>query len=252
MEHVELDSRLSQLSTQWTMLFQARNGTPEEVDKALAMLMLRYSGAIHRYLFKAVGDPEVVEELDQEFALRFLQGKFLNFDPSRGRFRNYVKRAVRNLMIDYYRRKDSARHLNTSMETAIVEESGLEEFERQFLTSWRDELLDRTWKAMDDHERRTGEPYHKLLRFRVDHPELHSPQMAEQLSPLLGRSLTAGGVRQALLRARNKFAEILIHEVQVSLKSPTRDEIEEELGELKFLEYCQPVLKKLSSTEEQN
>ena len=26
------------------------------------MLVLRYSGAIHRYLFKDVGDPEVVED----------------------------------------------------------------------------------------------------------------------------------------------------------------------------------------------
>ena len=92
MEDVEKDPRLSELSTNWTMLFDANHGTPEQASDALKLLMLRYSGAVHRYLLKTVGNPEAVRELDQEFALRFLKGSFLKYDPSVGRFRDYVKR----------------------------------------------------------------------------------------------------------------------------------------------------------------
>ena len=54
------------------------------MNDALRIMMLRYEGAVHRYFLKAVGDPEAVRELDQEFALRFLKGKFLKYDPSWG------------------------------------------------------------------------------------------------------------------------------------------------------------------------
>ena len=53
----------------------------------------------------ALRDPESAAELDQEFALRFIRGDFHRADPSRGRFRDFVKQALRNLMIDYLRRQ---------------------------------------------------------------------------------------------------------------------------------------------------
>ena len=93
-EDVAKDPRLSELSTQWTMLFQANNGTPEQVGDVLRLMMLRYEGAVHRYFLKVMGDPDLARELDQEFALKFLKGKFLNYDPKLGRFRDYVKRAI--------------------------------------------------------------------------------------------------------------------------------------------------------------
>ena len=159
MEDVEKDPRLSELSTNWTMLFEAHHGTPEQASDALRLLMLRYSGAVHRYLLKTVGNPEEVKELDQEFALRFLKGNFLKYDPSVGRFRDYVKRAVRNLMIDYHRRKGKTRRLDTSMELAVVGESGLEDFEERIIEAWRDDLLDRAWDSLQSYEQRArGSP----------------------------------------------------------------------------------------------
>ena len=56
MEDVQKDPRLSELSTNWTMLFEANYGTPEQASDALRLLMLRYSGAVHRYLLKTVGN----------------------------------------------------------------------------------------------------------------------------------------------------------------------------------------------------
>jgi hypothetical protein len=131
------------------------------------------------------------------------------------------------------------------MEMAVVGASGLEDFDEQIIKAWRDDLLDRAWTSLEDFERRTGQPYHTVLKYRVSHPKDTSAKMAERLSPVLGRSVSAGAFRQLLQRARDKWAGSLIDEVKVSLRTPTRDSIEEELADLRLLELCKPVLDRL-------
>jgi RNA polymerase sigma-70 factor (ECF subfamily) len=244
-EKVEAEPRLADLSTQWNLVFDARSGTPEQVSLAMSQLMCRYAGAVHRYLLKAMKDPDAAEELDQEFAVRFLRGDFRHGDPSRGRFRDYVKRAVQNLMKDHYRRRrrDGAVPMAPGVTEPSAMDEGLEQFDRQFLLSWRADLLDRAWAALDQLERETGQPHHTILRLRVDEPGLTSNEWAARLSQRLGRSYTPGAFRQALQRARREFAIRLIAEVRASLEEPTRQSLEEELADLELLEYCRPFLK---------
>jgi len=242
LESVDFDPRLSQLSTQWTVVFQAHSGTPEEVSSAISQLMCRYAGAVHRYLLKALKDPEAAAELDQEFAVRFLRGDFRRCDPKRGRFRDYVKRAVQNLINDHYRRKRPNLSLDSHFAEPAAADSGLAQFEQQFLESWRKDLLDRAWTSLLELERSTGHPYHTVLRSRVDHSDLPSPELAKRLSITLGRPLTAGAMRQALQRSRRKYVNYLLTEVLASLDHPTREDLEEELSDLSLLDYCRPFL----------
>ncbi len=247
MEKVEAEPRLADLSTQWNLVFEARSGTPEEVSLAMSRLMCRYAGAVHRYLLKALKNPEAAEELDHEFAVRFLRGDFKYGDPSRGRFRDYVKRAVQNLMKDYYRRRrrDGAATLEPGLHEPAVLDEGPAQFDRQFLMSWRNDLMDRTWGALHDLERATGQPYHTILRLRVDEPGLTSREWAARLSERLGRPVTPGAFRQALQRARREFALRLLAEVRASLlEDPTPQALEEELADLELLEYCRPYLQR--------
>ena len=243
MEHVDAEPRLSEMSTHWTVVFQAHSGTPEEMNAAVSRLMCRYGGAVHRYLLKAVKDPDVAAELDQEFAVRFLRGDFRNSDPTRGRFRDYVKRAVQNLITDYYRRKRATRTVQSSGQEPAVQDPGLARFEKQFIESWRADLLDRAWHALSELEKNTGHPFHTVLRSRVDNPGLTSSILAERLSTQLGRPLSAGAVRQALQRSRRKYVEFLLTEVLASLNRPSQDELEEELSDLRLLDYCRPFMK---------
>jgi RNA polymerase sigma factor (sigma-70 family) len=244
MEHVEPEPRLSQMSTHWTVVFDAHSGTPEQVSSAVSELMCRYSGAVHRYFLKAVKDPGVAEELDQEFAIRFLRGDFRRCQPERGRFRDYVKRAVQNMISDHFRRKKVRQTRNSPLVEPAVEDPGLIQFEKQFVASWRNDLLDRAWKSLSELEHSSGQPYHKVLRFRVDHPDLPSGKAAEKLSEMIGRELTPGAVRQAVLRSRRKFVDFLLSEVLKSLDRPSQEELEEELGDLDLLQYCRPYLKR--------
>jgi RNA polymerase sigma-70 factor (ECF subfamily) len=242
-ERHDRSPQLSQLSTEWTLVFQTQRGTPEEVAAAQAELMGRYAGAVHRYLLVALRDPHAASDLSQEFALRFLRGDFHRADPSRGRFRDFVKRALRNLTIDD-RRRVRARPMGDDLPEPIEPAEGDSEFDRHFLTSWRSELMARAWDALERLEERTGQPYYAVLRLRVEHPEWHSPELAERLSETLGRPISAGGVRMALQRSRDRFVEFLLDEVSASLDSPTPNELEEELIAVNLMEYCRPVLKR--------
>ena len=243
MEHEPFDPRLSRMETEWTLVIQSHSGSPEQVITAQKALLERYSGAIHRYLLGAVHDPDVASELVQEFALRYLRGDFHRADPSRGRFRDFIKRSIRNLMLNHLKsQKRRARPLKAAPEPSIEAfETG---FDVEFAESWRKDLLDRAWKSLEALQKKTGQPYYTVLRCRVEHPDLRSPALAERLSKDLERPVTANGVRQALLRARDKFVKFLLDEVSAALENPTFDDIEQELIDLNLITYCRDYLRR--------
>jgi RNA polymerase sigma-70 factor (ECF subfamily) len=202
----------------------------------------RYGGAVRRYLRKLLHDPDAADEVFQEFVLELVHGNLRGADSERGRFRDFVKGTLFHLIADY--RKEQHRWPQPLPATPPPLRASEEDTEsdRHFRESWRDELLARAWDALAAVEAGSGQTMYAVLRFRADHPELQSPQMAEQLSVRLGRSLSAAGVRQILHRARDKFARLLLDEVADSLENPTADDLEEELAELNLLDYCRPAL----------
>jgi RNA polymerase sigma-70 factor (ECF subfamily) len=241
----ELEQRLSGISTQWTLLRNAHQAADRAAQQAQQELMGRYIGAVYRYLLAAVRDYQVAEDLTQEFAVRFLSGRYRNADPQRGRFRDYIKRCLFHLVHDY-RRRQGKQATTTLQEPENIDDvqAPSPDDDRAFLESWRNELLARTWTALEEHQRETGQPYHTLLRFRVDNPDLTSTQMAGQLGDLLGRSLTPENARQLLKRARERFGELLLNETSSSLSDPGLDRVEEELADLNLLKYCREVIQR--------
>lgn len=240
MEREQLDHRLSQIVTVWTVLRQAHGGPPSEAQAALQLLVHRYRGAVYRYLSRLLGDHNAADDLTQEFSLALLQGQLRSADPSRGRFRNYVKTVLFHLVSKYRQRASrlpAALDADSPLWQDLADGS---DWLGAFNQSWRDELLARTWEAL----RQVNTAAHAVLEFRAGHPERSAQEMAEALGPRLGRELTAEGVRQTLHRARQKFAELLFDEVAHSLDTQTVAEVEEELAGLGLLEYCRPLLER--------
>jgi RNA polymerase sigma-70 factor (ECF subfamily) len=237
--------RLSRIATLWSLVDQAHHGSAEAAQSAQAQLLQRYGGAVRRYLQAAVRDADTVEDLFQEFACTLLKGDLQRADPERGRFRDFVKGVLFHMIADHYKRQQ--RRPGPLLTDPAGAESGLPSLtdsERTFVTSWRDEVLARTWTALAQLESHTGKPLFTVLRFRADHPEMQSPQMAEALSEPLAKPLTAAGVRQLLHRAREQFAELLLDEVAGSLAMPTREALEQELETLELLDHCRDALER--------
>jgi RNA polymerase sigma-70 factor (ECF subfamily) len=234
---------LTVIPTLWTVVRQAHGGVSAAVADAHQQLLERYGKAVKRYLLGALRDADAAEELTQEFALRMLRGDLQGANPQRGRFRDFVKGVLSHLVADYYRaqrrqpRPLPAHHLEAVNPTPEATDS-----DQLLRDSWRDELLSRAWKALAQLQEQTGSPFHTVLWHRAQHPEQRSAGMAQELTAVLGKPVSAAWVRQMLHRARTKFAQFLVTEVLHTLESPTAYELEEELGELGLLEYCRPGL----------
>jgi RNA polymerase sigma-70 factor (ECF subfamily) len=234
--------RLSQIATPWTDLDQAHAGTLPALDAARRRLLLRYSPAVYSYLIGAVRDPDIADDLFQEFALRLMRGAFRWADPRRGRFRDFLKTALSHLVTDHYRRQGRDPLPYRGCPDPAADRSPLTEAEERFAEEWRAQLIDRTFAALEAFEKRTGQPLHTLLDFRVDNPDLAGADLARQLSGRLGRELSATWVYKHLHRARQKFADLLVAEVARTLDCPGAEEVGQELAELGLLRWCQPAL----------
>jgi DNA-directed RNA polymerase specialized sigma24 family protein len=230
--------RLDRISTSWTLLAQAHQGTADAASAARRLLLERYGGAVRRFLGALLRDDEAADDLTQEFGLALIEGKLATATPDRGRFRDYVKATAVHL-VHRYRQKQKRRPQLTPAgpQPAVLSAS---ETDLSFVQSWRDELLARTWEALAQ----AHPTYFTVLHFRAAHPDLAAEQLAGALGPQLGKKMTVEGVRQALCRARALFADLLIAELTQSLKEPTPEEIEQELGELNLLGYCRPALER--------
>lgn len=240
------DQRLSQINTQWSVLLQAHRGTADEAAAARQVLMQRYLGAVYRYLVAAVRDSAVADDLTQEFALRFIQGRFGQVDRDQGRFRNYVKASLFRLVQDHYRElQREPRAVSLDADPGLSAPAEVDE--QAFRDSWRQELLARAWKALEQVQAQTAQPYYAVLRLRVDQPDLDSAAVAEHLGQQLGRPFTAPGIRQLVHRARERFAELLLDDVRESMEHAPLERVQEELAELNLLKYCQPIIDRRQS-----
>jgi RNA polymerase sigma factor (sigma-70 family) len=241
MEQESPRDRLSQISTLWSMLQQAHGGRANKATAARREVLSRYGGAVHRYLLGALRDAEAANDLAQEFAVRFLRGDFHRADAQRGRFRDYLKTALSHLIKDHYRQRQNwPQELSPDAPepaTARMEPPGSE---ADFVASWREELLNATWRALAQ----ANPAYHAVLRLRIEQPDMSSAQMAEHLTTQQGQPHNAAWVRQTLRRAHDKYADLLLDEVVQSLPADTVEALRQELRELNLLQYCQAALEK--------
>jgi RNA polymerase sigma-70 factor (ECF subfamily) len=241
-DNTDLPHRLSQIATRWSLVFEAHQDRQDSAARARAALVHRYRGAIYRYLLGAVRNPDVADDLAQDFALRLVRGDFKRADPGRGRFRDFLKTALYHLIIDYQRRPAPLQLAEGVPELATpAEDPGSDQ---EFLARWREELFNRSWEGLEQVERETGQPYHAVLRYRAEHPEVRSAAMAEQLGAKLGKAFTDVAIRKLLQRARERFGDLLLAEVARSLESDDPAALEQELIDLDLLAYCREALER--------
>lgn len=231
------DARLSQIATRWSLLLQAHGTEATARGNAQAELLQRYCAPVYRYLLAITRDPAVAEELSQEFALRFVRGDFRRVDPSRGRFRDYLKTALVHLASEKSRRDRTALCSAACECTDRSVPSPVEEEERIFLDVWRRDLLDRTWASLEQSARQSESRSYTVLRLKCDDPSRTSQSIADELSQQAGTIISAASVRQILHRARVQFAELLRLEVASSLPSADEHAIDAELAEMGLLSY---------------
>jgi RNA polymerase sigma-70 factor (ECF subfamily) len=242
---------LSQIGTLWSIVNRAGGPEDEDVTAARQRLLQRYGGAVKRYLLGALRDAEAADELTQEFALRFMAGKYKGVDRERGKFRAFIKGVLAHLIADHFRRlKSEPRPVALNNEEVSDAHGDPADADPLFVENWRQALLARAWQTLADSEAESGQPFHTVLRLRADQPDLRSAQMAELASTRLGRPVSAESFRQTLHRARDRFADLLLDEVAQTLGDSVDDDLEQELIDLNLLTYCQDALRRRAAAKD--
>jgi RNA polymerase sigma factor (sigma-70 family) len=237
--------KLSQLSTHWSILRAAHQGSPEQQIDARRQLLSTYERAVRDYLRFRIHDSVDAEELFNEFTVRLFRGDLHATIPEKGRFRAYVKTVLHHLVIDYYRAKKRAdRHMKLGhiFEPAVEADHPIPEDDRAFIAVWRNNLLKKAGMALQDLEAVGGPPLAEVFRLRVDHVDETDRQLAERLSTKLNRAVAPGTFRRWLHVARSRFADALVNAIAATLDPPTFDAIADELVELGLLESCRSAL----------
>ena len=219
------------------MMQEAHGSQTSRAASARSVLVQRYLGAVYRYVLAIVRDVSLADELCQEFSLKFLAGEFHKAAPERGRFRDYLKTVIVNLVRSHHRAQGKQPQPLPDQvgETPVMP---AEDDEGQFAVEWRKEVLELTWQSLKQER----ENYYHVLRLRVENPESSSAELADRYANEQGRSITAANVRKILERAHAKFAKLLIAEVADSLSEPDHESVRAELTELDLLKYCQSAL----------
>jgi RNA polymerase sigma factor (sigma-70 family) len=226
----EQPARIDEIATQWSLLRLAHQSSIRVAGPARNVLVLRYSRAIRGYVGAMVKDVEDADELAQEVVVRLLQGNFARANPERGRFRDMLKVAVRNVVLTYWtqKRRRAKVDVDVTQLPGVGEERQIEE---EWTAAWQRSVLDMTWAAMEDYA--CAHPQSMswmLLRLRADHPEDDLTQLAARFAQQTGKSLRPAALRQQLRRARLRFAQLLVEEVAKSLDDPNPERVEEELN----------------------
>ena len=237
----KFENRLSHITTHWDELIAAHDSEcfDQEGAKLRGELLRRYSGCVFQYILGATKSHHAAEDLTQEFALRFVRGDFRNANPNQGRFRDYLKVSLRNLVTDYFRTKPKEKNFE-SIGHNQIQSAAFESLELDFAEQWRQRVLSIAWNSLKEFESAKQTQYYSVLFLRTEYPNSSSEELAILFSQQSGNQVKADWVRQTLRRARLKFAELLIEEVGKTLNSNSRQEIRDELAELGLKKYIDP------------
>jgi hypothetical protein len=214
-------NRLEDISTEWVIV------------RDPAQFVLRYAPAIQRYFGALIKNRHDAEEAAQDFLLRVTQHGFVRTRDDRGRFRDYLKAAVRNAALNYLRRNRAPKSVEFSaLQTAIPERTQLAA-DQAWVAEWRQCLLDRACRALEQYQGQSpGNLFHTVLNMVVEHPLDRTEVLAARTSALVGRPLQATAFRKQVSRARRRLANFLVKAVAQTLDNPTPEQIKEELIEL--------------------
>jgi len=222
---------LDQIETDWSMVYEP------------AHVVLRYAPAIQRYLNALIKHRHDAEEIAQEFFLWVTQHGLPRARRDRGRFRDYLKKIVRNAALNYQNRKRPSPQSDHDLLNVPAPDDRQRIPDQEWVVHWRHCLLKRAWKRLEKHQARSPDNlFHTVLRLCVRHSGEDSRSLAERASQASGKVISPDAFRKQVSRARRMFAQLLVKEIAETLDTPEPEDVQEELADLGLLGYIRDFL----------
>jgi RNA polymerase sigma-70 factor (ECF subfamily) len=220
------------------------SATQWELIRDPAHVIKRYAPAIRHYFGLLIRNPDDAEEATQEFFLRIVESGFSRVRQERGRFRDYLRKSVRNAALNFLRDQRRRKHGESRLPPPHFDENPLPREEREWVAGWRRCLIKRVFRALASHEQQSPGNYcYTVLCAVASHPADSCLSLAERVERRTGRRLSAAAFRQQVSRARRLLAKLLVKEVQNTLDHPTPEQVAEELIALGLWERVRPYLR---------
>ncbi len=195
----DVPSRLDEITTRWSLLRAAHDASGISAHEARNALVLRYMPAVRRYVGAMLSSSQEADDVTQDLVVRFLAGDFAGADPQRGRFRDLLKVAVRNMVRSHWAWEKRRRGVALDIDRVPADE---DDSDQCWAVEWRQSVLDLVWKALEQHQQaRPGSMAFTLLRLRTAYPDDSSDQLAARLSEQTGQALRPRRAAEAAPRA---------------------------------------------------
>lgn len=202
----------------------------------------RYCNPVYAFVRKMLSDVNATDDVVQQFAVRVMEKSFRSYNPERGRFRDYLKMTLRNMVTDYWRGVQRSRRFSgeqfedrllevpdpTSIDDAIsVQEGELES------------LLERSFERLRAIPQTARPTFYEVLIHVTRNPDQSSETAATALSLDLNLSKPINGasLRQTLRRARERFQELLLEELKIPDGPKRKERVQERLEALGIREF---------------
>jgi RNA polymerase sigma factor (sigma-70 family) len=233
--------RLTEIPTEWTLIKIAHTPpegpagaksdqggypTPEAVAAAMEALIGRYHDAVGRYLRLKLRDQNLADEVSQDFWTKLLTHKLAGADPSKGRFRDYLRTVLHRLIIDHFR----SRKIQQLPPGDILDPSSSD---HEFDNVWREAIINRARLRLQTYEAATPKNrYASVLELRTKYPDAPIDDLAAKLTQQVNAKVSPEAFRKTLQRARSKFLELLIQELRETIHPAEPEDIEAEIYDL--------------------
>lgn len=215
--------------TQWSLVLRAGAASPE----ALRELCEAYRAPLQAFARRIESDPDRADNVVQGFLARILEQKVVGkADPTRGRFRAFLRKALRNYAINVHdaetaeKRGGRASFDEPDFDALASEEPGAD---RLYDRAWARALLDRALARLRDEQRARpdrGAVFEELCeRLEGEDDGATLVESARRLGK------TEGAVKLSLFRLRRRYFDLVRAEVAATVAHP--EDVDAELGDLR-------------------
>lgn len=227
-ERSDMDTQRAFATTNWTVVFQAKDADPEVSGAAFNQICLAYRAPIYAYLRRQGHSPADAEDLTHDFYAHLMRQSFLDHLHHRdGRFRSFLLKFLKHFLsdvrdkararkrgggVEHVSFDDSEASLHKSMEPA----GGLTP-DQVYELKWAQTVMERSWSRLGDCYRADGNAdlFEVLKDLGTDNEAGISYAAA---GANLG--LAEGTIKSAMHRMRLRHREIIRDEIAQTVSHP--------------------------------